>query len=198
MLASILATNALISSLASILAKSTRTSTKLRAINISMYSSSQHQNLHPFYTKNGRLAQVVKTKSTTEAKVAHTPSFKHLMNTHPGYSGVVDTRRTTFFGQSSHLMSGNGAPTSFWASTESGRPPFMYLPAEHRRCRSERLEKGVPVPPMSGPEEDTRTRPARPRAVRFTPKSGPNLNRSWVENGQKTGKSPFAPARWAV
>ena len=62
------------------------------------------------------------------------------MNTHPGCSGVVDTRRTTTLGQWSHLMRGNGAPTSFWASTEPGRPPFAYLPAGHRRCRSERLE----------------------------------------------------------
>ena len=52
-LASILvgvSTSALVSSLASMLAKSARTSTKLRSINISMYSSSQYQNLHPFYT----------------------------------------------------------------------------------------------------------------------------------------------------
>ena len=48
-LASILSTSALVSSLASMLAKSARTSTKLRSINISMYSSSQYQNLHPFY-----------------------------------------------------------------------------------------------------------------------------------------------------
>ena len=49
-LASILSTSALVSSLAPMLAKSARTSTKLRSINISMYSSSQYQNLHPFYT----------------------------------------------------------------------------------------------------------------------------------------------------
>ena len=67
------------------------------------------------------------------------------MNTHPGCSGVVDKRRMTFFGQWSHLMSGNGAPTSFWASTEPGRQPFVYLPADHRRCRSERLEE-EPLP----------------------------------------------------
>ena len=49
-LASNLATSALVSSTASMLAKSARTSTKLHSINISMYSSSQYQNLHPFYT----------------------------------------------------------------------------------------------------------------------------------------------------
>ena len=49
-LASILSTSALVSYLASMLAKSARTSTKLCSINISMYSSSQYQNLHPFYT----------------------------------------------------------------------------------------------------------------------------------------------------
>ena len=49
-LASILSTSALVSSLASMLAKSARTSTKLHSINISLYSSSQYQNLHPFYT----------------------------------------------------------------------------------------------------------------------------------------------------
>ena len=50
-LASILvSTSALVSSQASMLAKSARTSTKLCSINISMYSSSQYQNLHPFYT----------------------------------------------------------------------------------------------------------------------------------------------------
>ena len=49
-LASNLATSALVSSTTSMLAKSTRTSTKLRAINILMYSSSQYQNLHPLYT----------------------------------------------------------------------------------------------------------------------------------------------------
>ena len=43
-------TSALVSSLASMLAQSARTSTKLRSINISMYSSSQYQKLHPFYT----------------------------------------------------------------------------------------------------------------------------------------------------
>ena len=51
-LASILvgvSTSALISSLASVLAKSDRTSTKLCSINIWMYSSSQYKNLHPFY-----------------------------------------------------------------------------------------------------------------------------------------------------
>ena len=52
-LASILvgvSTSALISSLASVLAKSDRISTKLRYINIWMYSSSQYKNLHPFYS----------------------------------------------------------------------------------------------------------------------------------------------------
>ena len=52
-LASILvgvSTSALVSSLAPMLAKSARTSTKLRSMNISMYSSSQYQNLHPFYS----------------------------------------------------------------------------------------------------------------------------------------------------
>ena len=52
-LASILvgvSTSALISSLAFVLAKSDRTSTKLRSINIWMYSSSQYKNLHPFYS----------------------------------------------------------------------------------------------------------------------------------------------------
>lgn len=49
-LAYIISTSALVSSLASMLAKSARTSTKLRSINISLYSSSQYQNLHPFYT----------------------------------------------------------------------------------------------------------------------------------------------------
>ena len=49
-LASNLATSALVSSTASMLAKSARTCTKFRSINISMYSSSQYQNLHPFYT----------------------------------------------------------------------------------------------------------------------------------------------------
>ena len=49
-LASNLVTSALVSSTVSMLAKSARTSTKLRSINISMYSSSQYQNLHPFYT----------------------------------------------------------------------------------------------------------------------------------------------------
>ena len=48
-LASILATSTLVPSLASMLAKSARIYTKLRSINISMYSSSQYQNLHPFY-----------------------------------------------------------------------------------------------------------------------------------------------------
>ena len=43
-------TSALISSIASVLAKSDWTSTKLRSINILLYSSSQYQNLHPFYT----------------------------------------------------------------------------------------------------------------------------------------------------
>ena len=49
-LASNLATSALVSFTASMLAKSARTCTKFRSINISMYSSSQYQNLHPFYT----------------------------------------------------------------------------------------------------------------------------------------------------
>ena len=49
-LASILSTRALVSSLASMLAKSARTSTKLHSINIWMYSSSQYQDLHPFYS----------------------------------------------------------------------------------------------------------------------------------------------------
>ena len=52
-LASILvgvSTSALVSSLAYVLAKSDRTSTKLRSINIWMYSSSQYQDLHPFYS----------------------------------------------------------------------------------------------------------------------------------------------------
>ena len=49
-LASILSTSALVSTLASMLARSVTTSTKLRSINISMYPSSQYQNLHPFYT----------------------------------------------------------------------------------------------------------------------------------------------------
>src|SRR3954471_21905737 len=43
-------TSALISSLASVLARSDITSTKLRSVNIWMYSSSQYINLHPFYS----------------------------------------------------------------------------------------------------------------------------------------------------
>ena len=45
-----LASSHLVSSLASIVATSARTSIKFRSINRSMYSSSQYQNLHPFYT----------------------------------------------------------------------------------------------------------------------------------------------------
>ena len=43
--------SSLVSSLASILERSARESTKYRAINRSMYSSSQNQNLHPSYTQ---------------------------------------------------------------------------------------------------------------------------------------------------
>ena len=49
-LASNLATSALVSPTAPMLAKIARTCTKFRSIDISMYSSSQYQNLHPFYT----------------------------------------------------------------------------------------------------------------------------------------------------
>ena len=98
-----------------------------------------------------KLAQLVNLEHKPKLKRAHTPSFKHLMNTHPGCSGVVDTRRTTILGQWSHLMSGNGAPTSFWASTEPGRPLFMYLPADRRRCRSGRVEEeSVPTCGLAG------------------------------------------------
>ena len=140
-LASNLATSALVSSTTSRLAKSARTCIKFRSINISMYSSSQYQNLHPFYTIKLKVSTTSLIREhKPKLKRAHTPSFKHLMNTHPGCSGVVDTRRTTILGQWSHLMRGNGVPTSFWASTEPGRPPFVYLPADHRWCKSERLE----------------------------------------------------------
>ena len=147
-----LATSALVLSTASMLAKSARTCTKFRSINISMYSSSQYQNLHPFYTIKFEVSTTsLLREHKPKLKRAHTPSFKHLMNTHPGCSGVVDTQRKTFFGQSSHVMSGNGAPTSFWASTEPGRLPFIYLPADRRRCRFERLEEeSVPACGLAG------------------------------------------------
>ena len=124
------------------LAKSARTSTKSCCINISLYSSSQYQNLHPFYTIKLKVSTTnLIREHKPKLKRARTPSFKHLMNTLPGCSGVVDTRRTTILGQWSHLMSDNGAPASFWASIEPGRPPFMYLPTDRRRCRSEQLEE---------------------------------------------------------
>lgn len=133
-LASNLATSAVVSSKPSRLAKSARTCTTFRSINISMYSSSQYQNLHAFYTIKLKVSTTsVIREHKPKLKRAHTPSFQHLMNTHPGCSGVVDTRCTTTLGQWPHLMRGNGAPTSFWASTEPGRPPFAYLPADHRR-----------------------------------------------------------------
>lgn len=145
-LASNLETSALVSSTAFRLAKSARTYTRFCCINISMYSSSQYQNLHPFYTIKFKVSTTnLIRKHKPKLKKARTPSFKHLMNTHPGCFGVVDTRHTIILGQWSHLMRGNGASTSFWASTEPGRPSFVYLPAGHRRCRSEWL-KDEPLP----------------------------------------------------
>ena len=116
-----LASSHLVSSLASILATSAQTSIKFRSINRSMYSSSQYQKLHPSHTiKIWVSVKCAESGSTTEAKLAHTPSFLHLTNTHLGCSGIVDTRRTTFHGQSSHFMSGNDAPMCLWANTEPG------------------------------------------------------------------------------
>ena len=177
-LASNLAISALVSFTSSMLAKSARTCTKFRSINISMYSSSQYQNLHPFYTIKFEVSTTsLLREHKPKLKRAHTPSFKHLMNTHPGCSGVVDTRRTTILGQWSHLISGNGAPASFWASTEPGRPSFVYLPADHRRCRSERLEEEplpacglVALPGPSG-EVPGLPQPSSSRPIGSAPKS---------------------------
>ena len=140
------------------------------------------------------------------------------MNTHPGCSGVVDTRRTTILGQWSHLMSGNGAPASFWASTEPGRPPFVYLPADHRRCRSERLEE-EPLPAcglaaLPGPSGEvpgqSMARPGLPqpgelKTDRIRPKSGRRVRkqggRAWVarrrrEEGAGQARVRVARLQW--
>src|SRR4051812_11135733 len=159
--------------------------------------------------QNLKLAQLVKSRAQTEAKKAHTPSFKHLMNTHPGCTGVVDTRRTTILGQWSHLMSGNGAPASFWASTEPGQPPFVYLPADHRRCRSERLEeeplRACGLSALPGPSGEvpgqSMARPGLPqpgelKTDRIDPKSGRRVRKSgghgWVarrRRGEGAGRA---------
>ena len=137
------------------------------------------------------------------------------MNTHPGCSGVVDTRCTTILGQWSHLMSGNGAPTSFWASTEPDRPPFVYLLADHRRCRSERLEE-EPLPAcglaaLPGPSGkvpgQSMARPGLPQPAelktdRIRPKSGRRVHKSggrgWVarqRQGEGAGRARVRAAQ---
>ena len=47
--------------------------------------------------------------------------------------------------------------------------------------REGRIEKEAHVPPTGGPGEDTRRRPARPRAVCFTPKAA----QTWAADGSK-------------
>ena len=137
------------------------------------------------------------------------------MNTHPGCSSVIDTRCTTILGQWSHLMRGNGAPTSFWASTKPGRPPFAYLPADHRRCRSERLED-EPLPAcglaaLPGPSGEvpgqSMARPGLPqpgelKTDRIRPKSSRRVHqpggRGWVarrRRGEGAGRACVRVAR---